>query len=707
MPALFDTIVVFENYPIDREGISDANVSAGFTIDGIRPFAGSHYPLTLNSADPYLRLTLDYQNNLYDRAAAEVIARRLVRVLDAFLADPQTPVGDVDVLDDDERQWLRHGVNDTAEPTLQPGLVDTVRAQAQATPDAPAVIGEEESLTYGELEARANRLAHWLAARSVRPESLVAVRLPRTPDLVVGLLAVAKAGAGYVPIDPTHPPSRIDHILADSRPALVLDADVLAQADTSGCPASAPEPAVRPDGIAYVIYTSGSTGTPKGVAVTRGGLANFLATMRRRFPLTPADRLLAVTTVSFDIAGLELYLPLICGAAVVLGGAETLAQPSAVAAAIRRHAVTMVQATPAFWQVLLLDEPQGAQGLRVLVGGEALPPQLAETLAGQAAEVTNVYGPTETTIWSTAAPVRPGAGLPTIGTPIGNTQVHVLDARLRPVPLGVQGELYIAGDGLARGYHGRPDLTAGRFVACPFGGPGTRMYRTGDLVRWGTGGRLEYIGRTDFQVKLRGFRIEFGEIEHVLAEHPAVAHAVAVVRKDCGGDPRLVAYALPAGKADPAGLDVEALRDLLRERLPEYMVPSAIVPLAEFPTSPSGKIDRGALPAPDHTAAASGRGPRTPDEQVLCRLFADLLGVAEVGIDIDFFEHGGHSLLATRLIGRIRTEFDVEVKVTTVFRNPTVALLSDRIAEASRSAQPAKRARRPQLRPTTAEESPR
>ncbi|MFG2004650.1 amino acid adenylation domain-containing protein [Spirillospora sp. NPDC048911] len=696
LPALFDTIIVFENYPVDREGVVDANIAAGFTIDAIRPFAGSHYPLTLNAADPYLRLSLDYQNNLYDRDAAEGIAARLVRVLDQVLEDPGTRLADIDVLDGDERKWLLHGVNDTVEPTLEPGLVEAVSGQAKATPDALAVVGEENSLTYGELEARANRLARWLAGRGVGPESLVAVCLPRSVDLVVALLAVVKAGAAYIPIDPDHPRSRIDYILQDAKPALLIDTEALAGVDCSGYPDSAPETEVAPDNTAYVIYTSGSTGNPKGVAVSRGALANFLATMSRRVPLSSADRLLAVTTVSFDIAALELYLPLISGAAVVLAGEQDAVSQSSAVEVLRRNGVTVVQATPAFWQMLLMDEPDAAAGLRVLVGGEALPGRLAEALAGQAAEVLNVYGPTETTIWSTMAPVETGAQV-AIGSPIGNTQVYVLDSGLRPVPRGVQGELYIAGDGLARGYFGRPGLTSERFVACPFGPEGARMYRTGDLVRYGGDGRLEYIGRTDFQVKVRGFRIELGEIEHVLAEHPDVGQAVAVVREIRAGDQRLIAYVVPDGKADPSGLDIEALTDLLRERVPEYMVPSAIVPMAEFPTTPNGKLDRAALPAPDHTPATTGREPRDRREEVLCRLFAELLEREKVGIDDDFFAFGGHSLLATRLIGRIRNELHVDVKVAMVFRNPTVAQLAARIEELKTS-------NRPRLRRMTVEE---
>ncbi|MFJ8802978.1 amino acid adenylation domain-containing protein [Streptomyces sp. NPDC102487] len=707
LPALFDTLIVFENYPIDREGIVDANTSAGFTIDRIRPFAGSHYPLTLNSADPYLRLSLDYQNNLYDRPAAEEIAARLVRVLDQLLADPHTRLGAVDVLAETERDWLLETVNDTAEPTLETGLVDTLARHAKATPDALAVTAEDRSLTYRELDEDTNRLAHWLTGRGVGPESLVAVRLPRTAGLVIALLAVLKTGATYVPVDPDHPASRIAHILEDSRPALVLDADTLTAAadDLTAQPATPLATVVHPDQAAYVIYTSGSTGKPKGVTVTHRGLANFLATMARRFPLTPADRLLAVTTVSFDIAGLELYLPLLCGAGIVLADKDTIAQPAAVLKTMREHHVTVVQATPAFWQILLMEEPDAARGLRILVGGEALPPQLARTLAAQAADVANVYGPTETTIWSTSTHIGPDTGVPPIGTPIGNTRLYVLTARLDAAPRGVQGELYIAGDGLARGYQGRPDLTASRFVACPFGAPGERMYRTGDLVRWGEDGRLQYIGRTDFQVKIRGFRIELGEIEHVLAEHPAVAQAVAIVREDRVGDQRLVAYAVPAGKSDPTTLDVPALMALLRERLPEYMVPAAIVPLAALPTSPSGKLDRAALPAPDHGEAASGRAPANEREETLCRLFADLLGREQIGVDDDFFASGGHSLLATRLSGRIRKEFGIDSKVTMVFRNPTVAQLALRIAELTAPDQNRpRRANRPQLRQMTVQE---
>ncbi|MEU5741197.1 amino acid adenylation domain-containing protein, partial [Streptomyces tendae] len=412
---------------------------------------------------------LEYATELFDHATAVKIVERFVRILKQVAQAPEVSVADLDVLGPQERERLLVEVNDTVEPTLEEGLVAAVARQVRATPDALAVVAEEESLTYRELDARSNRLAHWLIDRGARPESLVAVTLPRTVDLVVALLAVLKSGAAYVPVDPDHPQARIDHILSDARPVLVLDAALLAEAASAGHVESAPAVRVAPDSIAYVIYTSGSTGTPKGVAVSHAALANFLAAAGRRIPLSPRDRWLAVTTVSFDIAALELYGPLVCGAAVVVARREVVVDPGAVVALLRRHGVSVVQATPAFWQMLLAYEPGAVRGLRVVVGGEALPVRLADVLAGEALEVGNWYGPTETTVWSTTAEVVVGGGV-SIGVPIGNTRVFVLDERLRPVPWGVQGELYIAGAGLARGYQGRPGLTAGRFVACPFGG---------------------------------------------------------------------------------------------------------------------------------------------------------------------------------------------------------------------------------------------
>ncbi|MGA4844527.1 amino acid adenylation domain-containing protein [Streptomyces sp. G45] len=702
LPALFDTIVVFENYPIDRAGIVDANTAAGFTIDAIRPYAGSHYPLTLNASDPYLRTSLDYQNNLYTREEAELIAARLVRVLDQVLADPSMPVGAVDVLSQQERDHLVRQVNDTAHPVAPDTLPGAFEAQVARDPDRLALIGDQERLTYAEFNRRANQLAHWLRAQGAGPERLVAVRVPRSVDLMVAIYAVVKSGAAYVPVDTELPEDRVRHILDGAKPLLVLDGTL---PDVSAHPTTDPERELSPDHAAYAIFTSGSTGGPKGVQVSHRSIMNRLKWGLAHFGVGADDRVLLSTSASFDVSVPELFAPLQVGAAVVIARPDGRRDPSYLAELIQREKVTGADFVPSLLEAFLA-EPSAKQcdSLRwIEVAGEAFPAALANKAVGVLPDcgVHNLYGPTEAAVEVTAHQHVPGADQVPIGTPVWNTQVYVLDAALRPVPPGVAGELYLAGAGLARGYLGQTALTAGRFVACPYGEPGTRMYRTGDLVRWNDHGQVEYIGRTDFQVKVRGFRIELAEIESALTAHPDVDSAVVVVREDRAGDQRLVAYVVPGGGTpDPARLNVTALTETARGRLPEYMVPSAIVPLAALPTTPSGKLDRNALPAPDHTEATAGRGPRDHREEVLCRLFAELLGVEEIGIDVDFFDAGGHSLLATRLIGRIRTELDADVKVTTVFRNPTVAQLAKKIEKQATS-------KRPRLRPMNVQENRR
>ncbi|MFE7853265.1 amino acid adenylation domain-containing protein [Streptomyces sp. NPDC057403] len=687
LPALFDTIVVFENYPVDREGIVDANTSAGFTIDAIRPFAGSHYPLTLNSSDPYLRLSLDYQTNIFDRAAAEVIATRLVRVLEQVLEDPKAPVGAVEVLAGEERDRLVRRINDTAHPVAESTLPDAFEKQAARTPDALALAGEHEKLTYGEFNRRANRLAHWLIEQGAGPEVLVAVRIPRSVELMVAIYAVVKAGAAYVPIDPDLPEDRVRRVLDSAQPLLVLDE---ALPDTAAYPESDPERVLSPDNAAYAIFTSGSTGAPKGVPVAHRAIMNRLTWGLDHFDVGVEDRVLLSTTASFDVSVPELFAPLQVGAAVVIARPDGRRDPAYLADLVRREKVTGADFVPSLLEAFVA-EPAAAEctSLRwIEVAGEAFPAALAERFVTLLPQCTanNLYGPTEAAVEVTAHQYVPGSGRLPIGTPVWNTQVYVLDSALRPVPAGVTGELYLAGDQLARGYLGQSALTSNRFVACPFGAPGARMYRTGDVVRWSQDGQVEYLGRADFQVKIRGFRIELGEIEQTLTAHRDVDSAVAVVREDRADDQRLVAYVVPGdGVADPAALDLAALTALAREHLPEYMVPSAIVPLAALPRTPSGKLDRNALPAPERTEAAAGRGPRNHNEEVLCRLFAELLAVEEVGIDVDFFDNGGHSLLATRLVGRIRNELGVDVKVTTVFRHPTVAELAARIEKSGKS----------------------
>ncbi|NEC17769.1 non-ribosomal peptide synthetase, partial [Streptomyces parvus] len=546
---LFQTMLMWNNND-DRVAAEAAGGFSGLTAQTL-PLGtrAAKYDLTLALKEAYaedgtaagLHGHLEFAADLFDRSTAESFVERFTRVLRTVVAAPGTPVADVDVMAPVERERLLSEWNDSGRDVPDATLARLFADRVAVSPEACALVFGDLAYSYGELNARANRLAHWLIEQGAGPERLVAVVLPRSPDLLVALLAVLKSGAGYVPVDPEFPEERIAHILEDAAPVLTLTGELLGGLDLSAYGFKDPAPAgVSGGNTAYVIYTSGSTGRPKGVSVSQGALVNFLTAMQDRFALTGGDRFVAVTTVGFDIAGLELFLPLLHGARVVLAPRDVVRDPVALVSLVRACGATLMQATPSLWQAM--SEAGGVpEGLRVLVGGEALPASLARALAGGGRAVTNLYGPTETTIWSTAAEVT-ASGDVTIGGPIANTRLYVLDSGLRPVPVGVAGELYIAGAGLARGYHRRSGLSAERFVADPYGAAGTRMYRTGDLVRRTSAGDLEYIGRTDFQVKVRGFRIELGEIENAVLGHPDVGRAAVVVREDAPGDKRIVAY---------------------------------------------------------------------------------------------------------------------------------------------------------------------
>ena len=589
----------------------------------------------------------------------------------------------------------------TRQNAALPAPVTLFEEQAARSPQDVAVVCGGDRLTYRELNSRANRLARLLIRQGCGPESLVGLMLPRTADLLAALLAVGKTGAAYVPFDPAHPARRNGLILDDAKPILVLTAAGPAAAvvwlTVPHLPLGSPEIAAALSTLAdndieagelrggghsehpvCVLHTSGSTGKPKGVVVTYAAMANVLADFRRRLAVRPADRLLAVTTLGFDIAGLELFLPLISGATVVLATEAEQRDPERLAALIRRAGITVMQATPSLWEVLLETTAVDLSQVRAVVGGEALSVSLAQRMRAAGAMVTNGYGPTETTIYATAYALDDGErkGAPPIGTPIRGTRAHVLDDRLQPVPNGAVGELYLAGSGVARGYLHQPGLTAARFVADPFGPAGERMYRTGDRVRPAIDGCLEFLGRVDHQVKIHGQRVELGEIEVAAEELPGVARAVVVVREDRAGQKQLTAYLVPLSGGE---LDSGRIRGLLAERLPRHMVPSTVVALHSLPQTPNGKVDRAALPAPGPVAQAGTVAPGSAAEERLCRLFAELLGVPEVGATDDFFGLGGQSLLAIRLISRIRAELHCDVDVRDLFDDATVRGIAARL----------------------------
>ncbi|MFI6374275.1 amino acid adenylation domain-containing protein [Streptomyces sp. NPDC050546] len=603
----------------------------------------------------------EYSADLFEPDTARRLARRLVRFLAAVAADPDRRIGEVDLLDKDERRAVseRTPVSDDL-PVLP--LAELFRRQAAEAPGAPALVGPDRTLSYGELADRAERLAEVLAGRGVRPGDVVAVVLPRSADRVEAVLAVAFAGAAFLPVDPELPAERIAFMLSDARPALVLTDTHL-----DGAPGELPV-SYHPDQAAYVIYTSGSTGTPKGVVVTNRGLVALSRTQVERFALGPDARVLQFSSPGFDASVMELLMAFGSGAALVVPGPGTLVGAT-LAESLREGRVTHALIPPAALATL---EPGTFPELRTLVvGGEACSAELVARWA-PGRLMANAYGPTESTICATVhSPLAPG-GAPPIGVPVAGTRAYVLDGALRPVPPGVTGELYLAGPGLARGYLERAGLTADRFVADPFGGRGTRMYRTGDLARWPADGPLEYLGRSDGQVKIRGFRIEPGEIEAVLAAHPAVRQAAVLVREDEPGARRLVGYTVPAEGAAP---DPAKLRRHAGVSLPEHMVPAAVVVLDALPLTPNGKLDRRALPAPGTVAAESVKAPATPAEKVLADLFCELLRLPRVGTDQSFFDLGGDSIASIRLVSRAR-EAGVVLSPRDIFERQTVAGLA-------------------------------
>ncbi|MET8578224.1 amino acid adenylation domain-containing protein [Streptomyces sp. NPDC005012] len=671
-------------------------------------FAGSPARLRSLSAGPVDDLTV----NIYDRAdghgleidhdanpalySEEEVAvhqRRFLALLDRLVdTDPQLPLAVHPVALPEELDLVLRTFNDTSRELPPTTLIGPIEAQAARTPDAPALVFGGTTLTYAELNARANRLARHLIERGAGPGRVVGVAVPRSLELVTALLAVLKAGAAYLPLDPDHPAQRLVDMLADAAPVCaVTDHErrlpsgvdtplvVLDGLDLSARPACDPARALTPSHPAYVIYTSGSTGRPKGVVVPHGAIDNRLRWMQHAYPLSAGDRVLQKTPASFDVSVWEFFWALRVGATLVVAEPGGHRDPAYLTWLINEERITTCHFVPSMLQLFLAEPSAASVGStlrQVFCSGEALPRDTARTFAARLPEVRlhNLYGPTEAAVDVSFHEVLPGQDGPVpIGAPVWNTRLYVLDAALQPCPPGVPGELYLAGVQLADGYLGRPELTSSRFVADPFGPPGERMYRTGDLARWRADGQVEYLGRTDHQVKLRGQRIELGEIEAALAAQDGVDGACALVREDRPGDQRLVGYV--TGSADPS-----AVREAVALTLPEHMVPTAVVALEEFPLSPNGKLDRRALPAPVH--ASAGRRPTVAREEAMARVFAEVLGLGEVGADDAFFDLGGSSLLAIRLVARIREEFGAELTLGSLFASPTPAALAARLDSA-------------------------
>jgi amino acid adenylation domain-containing protein/non-ribosomal peptide synthase protein (TIGR01720 family) len=640
-----------------------------------------------------LTIALEYDRGLYDPNMITGILGHLRTLLDEITINLDRRLSGLSILSDRERHQLTIDWNDTQKDFPENvDINELIEIQVERMPDSIAVLFEDEQLSYEGLNQRANQLANYLKGAGVRSEVKVGIGIERSLAALVAWLGVLKAGGAYIPLDPAYPADRLSFILKDVRTSILLtqdslvtrfsqneirmicldtDWETIAGQSVNNLPREA-----TADNTAYVIYTSGSTGTPKGVEICRRAVVNFLESMHRQLSLGEHDILFSVTSLSFDIAALELLLPLVIGGRVVIASREAVSSGIGLLTSLTESAASVMQGTPTVWQIMLESGWPGNKELKILCGGESLSQELASRLRDKSAQVWNLYGPTETTIWSTVLRTEAACGPVSIGRPIGNTEIYLLDATMNLMPAGVRGELHIGGVGLARGYYNRPELTAEKFIADPIGhNPGRRLYRTGDLGCYRPDGNVEFLGRSDGQVKIRGFRIELGEIEAVINSHPSVRQSVVLVREDQPGQKRIVAYIVPAQVPAPS---VGELRRHLTVNLPEYMIPSAVIPLDKMPLTPNAKIDRRALPAPDDSRPLLEEEyvePQTPTEQILANLFSELLGVKRIGIYDNFFDLGGHSILSIQVVARANQN-GLRLTPKQVFNHPTIAQLA-------------------------------
>ncbi len=656
----------------------------------------SKFDLTLFATDcgNEIWLEMEYSTDLFDEARIARMLGHFQTVLESVVADPDGRLAGLPLLTLAERRLMLDEWNRTEHEYPRDRMLhELIEEQVERTPDAVAVVFENRQLSYRQLNDRANRLSQHLQNLGVGPNVLVAICVERSLEMMVGLLAILKAGGAYVPLDPAFPIDRLAFMLEDCQPRVVLTLKRMqervpihkGQPVWIDAPLADPTPSGdqkpqwngrRTSDLAYVLYTSGSTGKPKGVQISNRAVVNFLSAMRREPGLLPTDAMLAVTTISFDIAGLELFLPLIIGARVVIASQESTADGAQLSSMMKRHGITVMQATPVTWRLLLEAGWSGSPDLKILCGGEAWPPTLARELLPRCRSLWNMYGPTETTIWSSVKRVTPGDTV-LMGPPIPNTTFYVLDAKQQLVPIGVPGELYIGGDGLADGYLNRADLTCERFVSDPFSDrSGARLFKTGDVVRRSSDGMIEFLFRSDQQVKVRGFRIELGDVEAAFKQHLDIAQCTVVAQSDARGGKRLVAYVVPSGTWST--LKTSELRAFLRQKLPEYMVPSVIETLDRFPLTPNGKIDRKALAAAQTPLSEfeSSVHVSTPLELFLQKIWERVLNVGTIRLQGNFFDLGGHSLLAVRLINEINKSLNVSLTTQILFLNPTIERLA-------------------------------
>jgi amino acid adenylation domain-containing protein len=741
---IFQVMLVLQNAPtaaLDLPGLTSESL---LVDNGTTKF---DLTLSLRETPAGLEGTLIYSTDLFDAETITRLFHHFQVLLESAIAHPDQSIATLPLLTPTEQQQILEEWNNTTVEFpcsihLHHRLHHLLEAQVERTPDAIAVMDEHQQLTYAAFNAKANQLAHYLQAKGIKPGTCVGLLVNRSVDMLIGLYGILKAGGAYVPLDPNYPFERIAFILSDAQvplvvtqqnlkgslaiPSICLDADGSAIASTpdTNLPTVTQPTVTQPTNpVAYTIYTSGSTGVPKGVKISHSSVVNLLYSIQQEPGLTAQDTVLAVTTLSFDIAVVDLYLPLMVGAKLVIASHNQTKDAHLLMQLMTRSQVTFMQATPATWQMLLeagwqgqpQPQPQPQPQLKILCSGESLTDQLAQSLLERCTALWNLYGPTETTVWSTLCQIQPHTKV-TIGRPIANTQIYILDRHLQPVPINVLGEIHIGGAGLAQGYHHRPQLTAEKFIPNPFyplssSSPLPRshtptLYKTGDLARYLPNGTIEYLGRLDHQVKIRGFRVELGEIATVLAQHPSVEAAIvlsstALLREDEPGDQRLVAYVV--FQSGMGSLTPEELRRSLQQKLPDYMIPAAYVPLDRFPLLPNGKIDRQAFPPPNSSHLARSTAfvlPQTAIEQQIAEIWQGVLKLSEIGIHDNFFDLGGHSLLATQVTSRIRQRFQVQLPLRLFFDKPTIAALATEIEQSS--AQP-KSQSAPTIKPVSRE----